>query len=103
MNSISGVAAFGVMLCALDATGKNAIAMVISNDLIMFLFFFFFLFIIVIVIVHSSGVGATVRSDGTARGDTKHILVHSLEETQLLEAPPEVREEAKPTTERKVG
>ena len=28
---------------------------------------------------------------------------NSLEETQLLEAPPEVREEAKPTTEHKVG
>ena len=31
------------------------------------------------------------------------IIIHSLEEARLLETPPEVREEAKPTTERKVG
>ena len=31
------------------------------------------------------------------------VFIHSLEEARLLETPPEVREEAKPTTERKVG
>ena len=31
------------------------------------------------------------------------VFIHSLEEARLLETPPEVREEAKTTTERKVG